>query len=741
MAEEGQLPRTHRGSHASRTRSVTITSDVFATSNENFRQMGLSAAVLKGLDAAGFHKPSPIQLEAIPLGRFGKDLIAQIIMVMMTIAILLTVAALLIDVDSKRPQAVTVAPTREIAVQIRDVVCTIGKFLPVICNFFIGGLSVAGDKLKIGTTQIVVSVRTFVLDEADQLLAPEFAVSVAKIASLLPRHKQVMTFSATYTERALILARKLMSKPYMLRLSKDEPSLKGVKQYYMYAISEEDSSSSADDDNVDEEDSEAYSAAPDGNLENDKKKQRKKKKKKKKIIRTTRPHELFAMKVRKVLWVLGNIVFHQCVIFSNFKAQAEELVDILNDNGFPSCCIAGEQQQRERLEAIAKIRAFEARVLVSTDLSSRGVDIERISLVINLDLPSNPNVYLHRVGRTGRFGTRGLAITVVSGEGTKEERRLQNIKRQFNTQIEPLTDTTTSSLMELSKSLLESLGEETDEKQLETMQKVRLEAARRTSQEQAKLRRRNHCHGNGDRSENVIISEKTRTLLRKMMMKKFDSSSSSPAAAAAAALPSSSSSSSKGDQWGGAAGQRVNKASSSSSPPPPPSARLSQERNHRRGGGQPEAYNALFPEVAATAAVAESHTHEQLPSYPSLVSYAKGNGNNYDNKNSHHHQPYHSHEDQFHHYHPSIPFHLLERYRRQTATVGRHLNRHADYQQHNLHHEPQQPLQHETFNPSIIDDPVLSMLANDESPSFARDLWTNALNAAADYRKGRNLRQ
>jgi ATP-dependent RNA helicase DDX20 len=243
-----------------------------------------------------------------------------------------------------------------------------------------------------------------------------------------------MLWKLLISSGSIVFAKTLMRAtpaPQIVRISKDDPSLEGVLQYYQVVSNQPDELNYHDNNNS---------------------------------ARILSPHQMFAKKVAAVVQLLSEVEFHQCVLFSNNKTRAHEVTHLLQDNGWPAVwytlsshvslrvwflkyrrcfvcenagffvsssllfllsffsllrllSIAGGQTQRERLRAIAALREFRVRVLVSTDLTSRGVDVERISLVINLDLPSNPNVYLHRVGRTGRFGSRGLAVTIV-GQGT-----------------------------------------------------------------------------------------------------------------------------------------------------------------------------------------------------------------------------------------------------------------------------------------------------------------------------------
>ncbi|GAB5372456.1 hypothetical protein AAMO2058_001667000 [Amorphochlora amoebiformis] len=408
--------RRHPGSSSKRER----TRDVESSSTVLFTQMSLKPAISKGLAAAGFHKPSPIQLKAIPYGRFGLDLIAQAKSGTGKTCVFAVIILESLEIKSKWPQSMVVAPTREIAVQIRDVIVTIGQYMEGLsCNFFIGGLPVDTDKKRLRSTQVVVGtpgrlvslvrmkatvecfhhVRIVALDEADQLLAVEFESQVTQLVSSLPERKQ---------------AKGLMKSPHIVRISKDEPSLEGVTQY--------------------------KKVLPSRSLNTGEK---------------FLPHVLFSNKVRCVVDLFDNLQFHQAVLFSNHKNQAEEVVEILGDAGWPAVCIAGGQDQRSRLSAIEALRAFRVRV-------------------INLDLPKNPAVYLHRVGRTGRFGTKGVAVTIVTAGA--EEERLRSLESMYSTNIHPLPQ----DLRQITVATLENSDwvSQQDRKILEKLQKYRENATR-----------------------------------------------------------------------------------------------------------------------------------------------------------------------------------------------------------------------------------------------------------------------
>ena len=380
-----------------RVRTRDVTNDDI---DMDFSQMLLAAPVLKGLTAAGYVRPSPVQLAAIPIGRFGPDIIVQAKSgtgktCVFTVILLQNIVV----ATNSHVQALVLAPSREIALQITDVIRDIGRYVTGLGVYTaIGGISMKQDRMQLQSgggggggaggsnvhTHIVVgtpgrvkaliehnildttSIRMLVLDEADQLFADSFEGQVTSIVSALSPRKQTMVFSATYTDRIIDRLTAYMREPQKILISADDPSLRGVQQYYECVTCD-----------------------------------------------VEHPDDVRDAKIERLLQILSSLSFHQCVVFSNDKDAALDMIDALTEEGWPAVCIAGDMPQKDRMNAMAQVRQFRVRVLVSTDLTARGVDVERISLVINIDVPSSSATYLHRVGRTGRFGTLGVAITFV----------------------------------------------------------------------------------------------------------------------------------------------------------------------------------------------------------------------------------------------------------------------------------------------------------------------------------------
>ncbi|XP_067414909.1 probable ATP-dependent RNA helicase DDX20 [Emydura macquarii macquarii] len=384
----------------------------------DFGSLLLSAPVLAGLEAAGFLRPSPVQVKAIPLGRCGLDLIVQAKSGTGKTCVFATIALDSLLLENPATQILVLAPTREIAVQIHAVITTIGiKMEGLECHVFIGGTPLNQDKMRLKKCHIAVgspgrikqlieldclntaSIRLFILDEADKLLEEgSFQEQVNWIYSSLPANKQMLAVSATYPESLANALTRYMRDPTFVRLNSTDPSLIGLKQYY-------------------------------------------------KIVNShSLPHKTFEEKAQHLHELFSKIPFNQALVFSNLHSRAQHLAEVLTSKGFPAECISGSMNQNQRLDAMAKLKQFHCRVLISTDLTSRGIDAEKVNLVINLDVPLDWETYMHRIGRAGRFGTLGLAVTYCCrGE---EENLMMKIAQKCNLHLLPLPEPVPSGLME-----------------------------------------------------------------------------------------------------------------------------------------------------------------------------------------------------------------------------------------------------------------------------------------------------
>uniref|UniRef100_A0A1B6CUG5 RNA helicase n=1 Tax=Clastoptera arizonana TaxID=38151 RepID=A0A1B6CUG5_9HEMI len=374
--------------------------DVILRENVNFQSYGFSNPVAKGLEDAGFVKPSPIQFKSISEGLIGFDLIIESKSgtgktLVFTLVLLETV-----DFSVNSLQAIVLAPTREVADQNYEVMMTIGKNIKGLkVERFIGGLPVKNDverlkncNIAIGSPgrlvhllkgQSLIYVTHIVLDEAD-ILMESFKNEIRSLLSECSYWRQVIACSATYTPEALTWIKKYMndSAKHIQTSSDKQPCLLGIRQY-MCIIPEDGNSA--------------------------------------RICKT---------KQNLLLDLLSKTKFTQCFIFTKYQLRATSLSNVLQSAGHSSIWLNGKQPQELRFEILNKFKKLNYRILVSTDLVARGIDIENIDLVINYDLPFDISTYFHRMGRAGRFGSNGMVISMVS-DG-QELSKFQNTIRPEN---------------------------------------------------------------------------------------------------------------------------------------------------------------------------------------------------------------------------------------------------------------------------------------------------------------------
>lgn len=366
---------------------------------DNFDNMQIKEDLLRGIYSYGFEKPSAIQQRAIlPLSR-GKDIIAQAQSgtgktATFTIGILQQ-----INLDINECQALILAPTRELAQQIQKVVSALGEYLHVKCHPCIGGTRVRDDIMElqkgvhivVGTPGRVydmlqrkvlraAGIKVFILDEADEMLSRGFKEQIYDIFTVLPSNAQVGLFSATMPPEALDITQKFMHSPVRILVKKDELTLEGIKQFYVH---------------VEKED----------------------------------------WKFETLCDLYDSFDIVQAVIFCNTRRRVDELTDRMRAKEFTVSSTHGDIGQKERDVILTEFRTGSSRVLITTDLLARGIDVQQVSLVINYDLPRNLENYIHRIGRSGRFGRKGVAINFVTSE---DVRVLRELEQFYNTQIDEM---------------------------------------------------------------------------------------------------------------------------------------------------------------------------------------------------------------------------------------------------------------------------------------------------------------
>jgi len=366
---------------------------------DNFDNMNIKEDLLRGIYAYGFEKPSAIQQRAIlPLCK-GRDIIAQAQSgtgktATFTIGILQQ-----LDLNVHDCQALILAPTRELAQQIQKVVLALGEYLHVKCHSCIGGTRVRDDitELQKGVHVVVGTpgrvydmicrkvlraqhIKIFILDEADEMLSRGFKDQIYDIFTALPSNAQVGLFSATMPPDALEITQKFMNNPVRILVKRDELTLEGIKQFYV---------------SVEKED----------------------------------------WKLDTLCDLYDTLNITQAVIFCNTRRKVDDLTNQMRDREFTVSSTHGDISQKDRDVILTEFRTGSSRVLITTDLLARGIDVQQVSLVINYDLPRNLENYIHRIGRSGRFGRKGVAINFVTSE---DVRTLRELEQFYHTQIEEM---------------------------------------------------------------------------------------------------------------------------------------------------------------------------------------------------------------------------------------------------------------------------------------------------------------
>lgn len=355
--------------------------------DQSFSDLGLKKSVLRGVELAGFSTPSPIQAEAIPAILQGGDLIAQAQTgTGKTAAFVLPILHNLRN--SGEVEALIITPTRELAMQISDEAFKLGKFCRTRTICVYGGQNIKhqisfldkNPQMMIATPGRLLdhlknnrlrnfAPRIVVLDESDEMLDMGFLDDIEEIFSYLPSEIQVLLFSATMPKPIQDLADKILLNPTKIKITPTEVANTDITQRY-YVIN-------------DNERNEA-------------------------IIR-----------------LLDSQTPTQSIIFTRTKKEADTLNTFLVAQGYASVALHGDLDQRARRTAIMEFKNKSVQILVATDVASRGLDISDVSHVFNYHIPLNPESYIHRIGRTGRAGKKGVAITLVSPLEYKELQRIQ----------------------------------------------------------------------------------------------------------------------------------------------------------------------------------------------------------------------------------------------------------------------------------------------------------------------------
>ncbi|CAJ1409768.1 unnamed protein product [Effrenium voratum] len=405
------------------------TSDVVDAETQQctFAELSLSAPLVRSLHEMGCERPSPVQLHTIPVALSGGDVIVQAKSgTGKTIAFCSVVLEGIDTSVAGASQALILAPTREIAMQISDELERLAWYLdpPVDVGCFIGGVSLEEDeeKLESGTPHVAVGspgrmlkllregmlttdARFLVLDEADKLLDANFRQDITAITELVfTKQLQFLAVSATFPPPLVALAEDLFVHVEKKRASRGQPVERDLPQKVFLCTSavkkDEDGVNIA----IDESGEELESALLKGVLH----------------VRHVLQGYHIRQKMPALLEVLTTVSYQQAFVFVGDSNNAIQIAEMLNQAGVPAAASSGRMEQSYRTQAFAGLKRFQYRVLVCTDLMARGIDAENVDIVVNLDLPTEKETYLHRSGRTARFGSVGWMVSLVF-EGDEAE--------------------------------------------------------------------------------------------------------------------------------------------------------------------------------------------------------------------------------------------------------------------------------------------------------------------------------
>lgn len=376
------------------------TEDVTKTKGNEFEDYFLKRELLMGIFEKGFEKPSPIQEEAIPIALAGRNILARAKNGTGKTAAFIIPCLEKIDLSIEAIQCLMLVPTRELALQTSAIVREIGKHMKISCMVTTGGTNLKDDIMRLyKVVHIVVATpgrildlaeknaanlsrcSTVVMDEADKLLSPEFQPILEKLIGHCQSEHQIMLFSATFPVTVKDFQQKHVPKPYEINLM-EELTLKGVTQYYAFVEERQ--------------------------------------------------------KVHCLNTLFSKLEINQSMIFCNSVNRVELLAKKITQLGYSCFYIHAKMLQTHRNRVFHEYRQGATRHLVSSDLFTRGIDIQSVNVVINFDFPRNSETYLHRIGRSGRFGHLGLAINLVTYE---DRYNLYRIEQELGTEIKPIPPT------------------------------------------------------------------------------------------------------------------------------------------------------------------------------------------------------------------------------------------------------------------------------------------------------------
>lgn len=369
-------------------------------SYESFDDMGLTDDLLRGIYAYGFEKPSAIQQRAIKAMTLQKDIIAQAQSGTGKTGTFSIGSLQMLNLGNNNCQTLILSPTRELVNQTLKVIESLGDFMNVKAHACVGGTMIKDDvkilnkgiHVVVGTPGRVYdminrqalrleNLKNVILDEADEMLSRGFKDQIYDIFKFIPEDAQVCLFSATLPLETLEMTTKFM-KPDAIKIlvKREELTLEGIKQFYIAVDKEE-------------------------------------------------------WKLDTLCDLYETLTITQAIIYCNTRRKVDWLTDQMSQKDFTVSSMHGDMDQIERNVIMREFKSGSSRVLITTDLLARGIDVQQVSLVINFDLPLDRENYIHRIGRSGRFGRKGVAINFLT---QRDVPCMRDIEQFYNTQIEEM---------------------------------------------------------------------------------------------------------------------------------------------------------------------------------------------------------------------------------------------------------------------------------------------------------------
>ena len=363
---------------------------------KDFEELGLKDDLIRGIYGYGFETPSAVQQRAILPILKGRDVIVQSQSGTGKTGVFSIGALHAVNANEKETQVIILSPTRELAEQTQKVCLALGDYMNVSVHCCVGGKRVSDDLKALENGVHIVSgtpgriyhmiherklatrkVKMLIIDEADEMLSQGFKEQVYDIYRFCPASTQVVLVSATLPQEVLEMTHKFMNNPFRLLVKRDELTLEGIKQFFVSVEKEQ-------------------------------------------------------WKFDTLCDLYDTLTISQAVIFCNTKQKVDWLAGKMKAGNFAVSSMHGDMTQKDRDKIMRDFRSGKSRVLITTDIWGRGLDVQQVSLVICYDLPLTREVYIHRIGRSGRFGRKGVAINFVKDEDMKGLRELEQF---YSTQI------------------------------------------------------------------------------------------------------------------------------------------------------------------------------------------------------------------------------------------------------------------------------------------------------------------